>query len=75
MPALLQLLTTIFGGSGLGAAIANVGKGAAMVAAVPLVWKWYQGHGTDVILTMNVQQGLFFALFAYTIIQVAHRSN
>lgn len=74
MPAILQLLATIFGSS-VGTVVTNVGKGAAILTAVPLVWKWYEGHGTEIILTLTVQQGVFFALFAYTVIQVAHKSN
>jgi hypothetical protein len=70
-----KLLELLFGGGGTLSAIAGGAKVVGLIAAAPLAWNWYQGHGTDVVLTLNVGQALFVVGLVVALVQVAHSAR
>lgn len=74
MGALTSILGAIFGGSGTGAAIANTGKAIALATMAPVLWHWWQGHGSEVAVSLTWGQLGLCAAFAYALVQVAHRA-
>lgn len=72
IPKILELL---FGGGGSLSAITGAVKVAGIAAAAPLAWNWFQGHGNDLVLTLNVSQALFVVGLVVALVQVAHSAR
>ena len=74
MNILTTILGAIFGGSGAGAAVTNVGKSVALVTLAPVLWHWWEGHGSEIAVSLTWGQLGLCAAFAYALVQVAHRT-
>ena len=75
MGAILQtILGSLVGGSGVGSAVANVGKWAAVLAIAVPAWQWYQGHQNDIAVSFTWSQLAAVALIVYALLEVAHRA-
>lgn len=72
MNFLTKLLGSIFGVGDVAGAIAGGVKTASILAAVPLVLQWFEGHGADVLFTVTVNQAAALAGLLYVVVQIAH---
>lgn len=70
-----KILGFLLGGGGVAGAVTGAAKTVSIIAALPLFWKFIEGHGGDVLFTVNVNQALAFSAIMFAVVQIAHRSQ
>lgn len=67
-----KILGFLLGGGGVAGAVTGAAKTVSILAALPLFWKFIEGHGNDVLFSVTVNQALAFGAIMFAVVQIAH---
>lgn len=70
-----KILSFLLGGGGTLGAITNTAKVLGVAALAPIGWKFIEGHGQEVLFTVNVNQALAAGGVGLLLVLIAHAAR